>query len=159
MDFPPPTVPADAPPAFVAQMEEVRKLDQQCLDRVVQKYQVHPMVLSVIAHAEGGWAGAKIKNTDGTFDLGLMQINTIHLPELANYGITEKMLVNNECINLGVAAWYVRRVTVNQDLSDRSAFFRSIARYHNKQEPHISVYAKRLEEAFDKIIEQYGGQS
>lgn len=159
MDFQPPTVPTDAPPAFIAQMEEVRKLDRPCLDRVIQKYQIHPMVLSVIAQTEGGWAGAKIRNSDGTYDLGLMQINTIHLPELARYGITEKMLVNNECINIGVAAWYIRRVTIGQNLTDRESFFRSIARYHNKQEPYISVYTKKLEEAFDRIVEQYGERS
>jgi len=159
MDSPPPTVPTDAPPAFVVQMEEVRKLDRVCLDAVIQSYQIHPIVLSVIARTEGGWAGAKIKNTDGSYDLGLMQINTIHLPELSAFGLTEKMLVNNECINLGVAAWYVRRVTVNQDLDNRSAFFRSIARFHNKQEPHISVYAEKLEQAFERIIEQYGDKS
>ncbi len=85
-----------------------------------------------------------------------MQINTIHLPELAQFGLTEKMLQNNECINLGVAAWYVRRVTHQITLEEPRDYFRAIARYHNKQEPHISVYTGKLMKAYENLIAEHG---
>lgn len=44
------------------------------------------------------------KNTNGTYDVGIMQINTIHLPELAKYGITLKDLWDPQT-NIRVGAW------------------------------------------------------
>jgi hypothetical protein len=111
-------------------------------------------VLTLIATVEGGWAGAKISNTNGTSDLGLMQINTIHLKELSRHGITEPMLQNNECINLGVAAWYVRRVTDGITLNEPEDFFRAIARYHSKNEPYVTIYADKLMDAYKALLEK-----
>jgi hypothetical protein len=43
--------------------------------------------------------------------MGCMQINSIHLPELAGYGITKKMLVNNErCINVFIGTWMIKKL-------------------------------------------------
>jgi len=156
MDLPPPQVPADAPAQVIEQLEQKTPLTRQCLDRVVARYEVHPVVLGMIARVEGGWAGARIKNTNSTVDLGMMQINSIHLKELADYGITEAMLQNNECINIGVAAWYVRRVTTGLTLETPKDYFRAIARYHSKNEPHISVYAEKLMEAYRSLLNEYG---
>ncbi len=153
---PPPVVAPDAPIEVVYRLERETPLTDLCLQRVIQQYQVHPLVLTLVATVEGGWAGAKIKNTDGSHDLGLMQINTIHLPELARYGLTENMLRNNECINLGVASWYIRRVTKGITLEKPQDYFRAIARYHSKNEPHVSVYAEKLMAAYARLIEQHG---
>lgn len=140
----------------IERLEAKTPLTQTCLDHIVAQYQVNPLVLTLIANNEGGWSGARVKNNDGTFDMGLMQINTIHLPELSRYGITETMLVNNDCINVGVAAWYVRRVTHGISLATQKDYFRAIARYHNKSEPHISVYAEKLSAVFERLVKQYG---
>lgn len=152
---PPPTVPQDAPAAYVYQLEQPQELTRECVLQISRHYQVHPIILSLIGTVEGGWSGAKIKNTDGTHDLGFAQINTIHGPTMARYGLTEAMMQNNNCINLGFAAWYVRTVTKNQTATDTEGFFRAIARYHNKQEPHISVYTKKLREAYSILIKNY----
>lgn len=156
-DLPPPTVPADTPPEVVESLEAVTPLTRECLARVTARYKVHPLILSVIARVEGGRAGMRLKNRNGTFDLGLMQINTVHLETMAQYGITETMIQNNDCINLGIAAWYVRTVAEGETASNPEGYFRAIARYHSKQEPHISVYTKKLMEAYRRLIKEYGG--
>lgn len=157
MDLPPPPqVPNDAPQEVVYELEQKTPLTRECLDRVVQRYDVHPLVLTLIATVEGGWAGARIENTNSTVDLGLMQINSLHVKELSNYGITERMLQNNECISLGVAAWYVRRVTDGITLKEPEDYFRAIARYHSKNEPYLTIYADKLMDAYEKLIDQYG---
>lgn len=129
----------------------------ECLERVSSRYEVHPLILSIVANVEGGWSGAKIKNTNGTYDLGLMQINTIHLEQLSNYGITERMLQNNDCISVGFAAWYIRNVTVDQTAGNSMDYFRAIARYHSKNEPHRSRYAEKLKAAFIKALNAQQG--
>lgn len=152
---PPPTVPTDTPIEIRQQFEEKTPLTRECLARVTSRYKVHPLIISLVAQVEGGWAGARIKNSNHTFDLGKMQINTIHLPELSKYGITEKMLQNNDCISVGVAAWYIRKVTTNQKAIGSEDYFRAIARYHSKNEPHISRYTDRLMETYQNMIGKY----
>jgi hypothetical protein len=157
-DLPPPAVPVDASPEFIESLEQVTPLNRECLDRVTERYGVHPLILSVIAKVEGGRAGIRMKNTNQTYDLGTFQINTIHLNSLQKYGITEAMVQNNDCINIGIAAWYVRTVTQNQTANDVESYFRAIARYHSKNEPHISVYTEKLLEAYDFMLQKYGGR-
>ena len=156
---PPPTVPADTPIEIRQQFEEKTPLTRACLELVSSRYKVHPLVISLVAQVEGGWSGARIKNTNGTFDLGKMQINTIHIPELSKYGITEKMLQNNDCISVGVAAWYIRKVTVDQTATGSEDYFRAIARYHSKNEPHLTRYANKLMDTYRGMIDQYNRQT
>ena len=156
---PPPTVPADTPIEVRASLERKTELTNVCLARISERYQVHPIILSLVARVEGGWAGARIKNTNATFDLGKMQINTIHLPELRKYGLTEKMVQNNDCINVGVSAWYIRRVTVDQTAMGTEDYFRAIARYHSKNEPHITRYTNKLMESYRAMIDEMEAQS
>ncbi|WP_018404609.1 lytic transglycosylase domain-containing protein [Marinobacter gelidimuriae] len=155
-DLPPPIVPDDTPPTVIESLEKVTPLDRACLNRVTDRYAVHPLILSVIARVEGGQAGIRSENTDDSWDLGLMQINTIHLETLAQFGLTEAMIQNNDCINLGVAAWHVRNVTENQTASNPEGYFRAIARYHSKNEPHITVYTNKLMKAYRELVKQYG---
>ena len=144
-------VPADAPPEMIQRLEQPTPLTRECLDRVSRAYEVHPVILSLIARVEGGWTGAKIANKDGSYDLGLMQINTIHLEFLKTYGITEEMLRNTDCINLGFAAYYVRKVTTNQTAANAYEYLRAIARYHSKNEPHRTVYADKLMAEWENV--------
>ncbi|WP_273206853.1 lytic transglycosylase domain-containing protein [Marinobacter subterrani] len=154
---PPPTVPPETPVEMVRKLEQPSQLTFGCLTRISQRYQVHPLILKLVASVEGGWSGAKIKNSNGTFDLGLMQINTIHLDTLSEYGLTAPMIQNNDCINLGVSAWYIRTVTQDQAAAGTVDYFRAIARYHSKNEPYITRYTNKLIEAYRDLIEEHGG--
>lgn len=155
---PPPTVPPNTPVAIIAQLEQPSELTRECVASITSHYGVNPVVMSVIHKVEGGYSGARIKNTNGSYDLGFSQINTIHMPALKRFGLTEKMVKNNNCVNLGVAAWHVRTVTKNQKANDKDDFFRAIARYHSKNEPHISVYTGKLIKAYDELIKEYGSK-
>lgn len=149
-------VPEGAPQEVIQRLEQPTPLTRACLERVSRRYEVHPVILSLIAQVEGGYSGAKIENTNGTYDLGLMQVNTIHLEFLSQFGITEKMLQNNDCVSVGYAAYYVRKVTANQTAMGSKDYFRAIARYHSKNEPYKTRYAERLEAEF---IEAFGEQA
>jgi len=145
-------VPDGAPQEVIERLEQPTPLTQECLERVSARYEVHPLILSLLHRVEGGYNGAKIENTNGTFDLGFMQVNTIHLDFLSNYGITEKMLQNNACVSLGFAAYYVKKVTINETVVNAEDYLRAIARYHSKNEPYNSNYAIRLREELEQVI-------
>ncbi len=71
-----------------------------CLDTAAQYHGVNPMLLRSIAMHESGMNPGAINrsNSDGSEDLGLMQINSMHLRRLARYGIDRKSLLDG-CIN------------------------------------------------------------
>jgi len=76
-----------------------------CWDKAAQAYHVDPYLLYAIAHVESGmnpWAIGK--NADGTRDVGLMQINSIHFPALESRGISEYQLILEPCTSIMVGA-------------------------------------------------------
>jgi soluble lytic murein transglycosylase-like protein len=79
-----------------------------CLDDAAIYQQMSPVLLRAIAQHESGMrANAVNKNTNGTEDIGLMQINTTHLPRLAKFGISRESLFN-PCVSAYVGAWVLR---------------------------------------------------
>lgn len=160
MDLPPPpTIPEHAPPALVERMEQPSPVTDQCLERVVNHYDVHPLILSLVAQVEGGAVGTAAMNSNDTADLGIMQINTVHLEKLREHGVTRKMLENNGCLNLSVAAWYLRRVTAGISVESPDELFRAIARYHSHTDEPNEVYAQKLMRRYERLMETHGNGS
>ncbi len=77
-----------------------------CWQLAASRYHVDPLLLYAIAKVESGLnPRARNVNRDGSRDIGLMQINSRHLPALAQYGITEQHLLNQPCTSVIVGAW------------------------------------------------------
>lgn len=77
-----------------------------CWDDVARRYDIEPELLQAIAVVESGARGGAINqsNSDGSRDIGLMQINSMHLPRLAKQGITEERLLSDPCLSVEVGA-------------------------------------------------------
>ncbi|WP_416212980.1 transglycosylase SLT domain-containing protein [Pantoea eucrina] len=74
-------------------------------------YGIEAELLSAIATAESSMRpSAKNINNNGTYDIGLMQINSSHLPALKNKGISETMLIENPCISVMVGASILKKM-------------------------------------------------
>jgi soluble lytic murein transglycosylase-like protein len=86
---------------------------QACWDAVAAKYAhtgVSAKTLMAIAAVESGLHANATNLTHaqrtGSFDIGLMQINSRWLPLLhQRFGIDEKLLRENWCVNLDAGAW------------------------------------------------------
>ena len=71
-------IPVNLPPSRAAPTSVV----DSCVKKSSIHYKLNPLVLKAILKVEGGKIGTVSKNTNGSYDLGLMQINTIHLPDI-----------------------------------------------------------------------------
>ncbi|MBX2834863.1 MAG: lytic transglycosylase domain-containing protein [Micavibrio sp.] len=115
-----------------------------CLMLASQTYSVPPAVLVGIYKAEGGKVGQEVSNTNGSFDLGPMQINTIWMPDLAKrWGVSEsvarKWVRDDACTNVGVAAWILR-----SHLDETRNLSQAIAHYHSRTPKYGTRYKKRV---------------
>lgn len=77
-----------------------------CFVKAGQRYGIEPELLKAIATVESGLnPKATNKNRDGSIDLGLMQINSTHLPTLKKMNITREKLLSDSCQNVMTGAW------------------------------------------------------
>ncbi|WP_082420942.1 lytic transglycosylase domain-containing protein, partial [Pseudomonas sp. NBRC 111142] len=78
-----------------------------CFAEAAARYRVSEKLLRAIQVTENRPGKADVvsqKNSDGTWDIGLMQINSSWLPKLSKYGIGEKELLDR-CVSANVGAW------------------------------------------------------
>ena len=82
-----------------------------CFSMVGSYYHINPLLLRAIARRESQFNPLAInRNHDSSIDLGLMQINSNHLPDLVKAGFSTSLLgmarrlLNEPCLNIGVGA-------------------------------------------------------
>lgn len=79
-----------------------------CWEQAAQRYGLAANLLFAIARVESNLNPGALNRSHlprtGSYDIGLMQINSSHLGALARHGITEAQL-HEPCINIQVGAW------------------------------------------------------
>lgn len=76
-----------------------------CWEAASQSNGIPVDVLKAVAKTESNFNPKAVnKNSNGTYDIGMMQINSGWLPKLEAYGVTELSLYD-ACTNLKVGAW------------------------------------------------------
>jgi hypothetical protein len=84
-----------------------------CMLAVSTELQLPPRVLPAIQAVEGGRVGLAHANSNGSEDLGLMQVNTVWLPLLARHtGMSKEALrdklIQDGCFNIAIAGAILR---------------------------------------------------
>lgn len=116
-----------------------------CLLLAAQTYALPPATLMGIYQVEGGQVGQEIgPNTNGSYDLGPMQINTLWLPRLAKeWQVSEttarEWVRDDPCTNAGVAAWILRGTY--EETGDMA---RAISYYHSRTPRFGNRYQKKV---------------
>jgi len=81
----------------------------KCILEAADYHGVNPYLLRAILMVESRLNPKAINiNKNGTRDIGVAQINSIHLPVLQTHGIKENHLMD-ACVNTYVGAWLLRK--------------------------------------------------
>jgi len=116
----------------------------RCFIGAGQMYGVSPSLLRAIAYVESTYhPQARNLNSDGSEDLGLMQINSWWLPKLAPYGINREMLLSDACTNVHIGAWIL-----SQEIQQLGPSWRAVGAYNAKSSDKARRYARRVFEVF-----------
>lgn len=89
------------------------------------------MTLWGLRDQEAGWIGAEVANRNGTYDLGVLQINSTWLPRLARLvrrseAQVRAWLVYDPCFNVSAARWIFL-----SSLYQCDDFWRAVGIYHS----------------------------
>jgi hypothetical protein len=103
-----------------------------CMLAIAAHFGLPPRVLPSIQRVEGGQVGMAHRNTNGTEDLGLMQVNSLWVPPLARYwrvpeATMRGWLMQDACFNITVAGAMVR-LYLNESRGDLLA---AVRKYHS----------------------------
>ncbi len=126
-----------------------------CMVLVAQIYGLPPRVLPSIQAVEGGRTGLASRNSNGTEDLGIMQINTIWLPALAHYsGITQAEVrerhLRRPCYNIA-AAGLILSIQLEETGGD---LMRAIGYYHSRTPVRSQAYQQRVMSSARRLFAQ-----
>lgn len=110
-----------------------------CIDAAAARHHVNAVVLRAI-----GWQESRLqpralgRNANGSVDVGVFQINSVHLAELARYGVDRASLAD-ACVSADVAAWHYRRQVERQGDT-----WLAVGAYHSRTAARSAWYANRI---------------
>lgn len=119
---------------------------ERCLLPAAQRHGVNPHILRAILQVESGMRAHVVNhNTNGTIDVGMAQINSIHFPELAQWGITPNQLLD-PCVATHVAAWHLKRSLLRHG----NTWF-GVAAYHSTTPKHNQRYQELVRKEMIRV--------
>jgi len=107
-----------------------------CFDEAAKYQKVNPLILRAIASHNR--PDAQHKNANGSIDYGVMQINSIHLPVLAQYGISQGTLME-PCKNVYIAAWHLRH-----QMNKYGNTWQAVGAYHSETPALRDKYSQQI---------------
>lgn len=125
----------------------------QCVSKASTAYGIHPIIIKSLIAVEGGQIGTKSRNTNGSFDMGVMQINTIHTPDIQKkLGFTNAELISDPCKNIMAGTWILwQRIQESP-----KKIWVAVGNYHSKTPWYRHNYLKKVEEAYSRLLPSFG---
>lgn len=125
--------------------EETGRETLACLTAASQHERVPRSVLLILLYVEGGRLGSTVRNDNGTFDLGPMQVNSSHVPEIARRWHTTparawRALRDNPCANIEAGS-HILTDALRETHGD---LWQAVAYYHSHTPRFGRAYLQRV---------------
>jgi hypothetical protein len=98
----------------------------ECINKAAITYNIPATLIVSVLLTENGRIGSATPNQNGTFDYGPMQINTIWLDKIREYGYTKYDVQYDPCANVFVGAWIL-----SQRVADAGVLWYGVGSYNS----------------------------
>jgi soluble lytic murein transglycosylase-like protein len=130
----------------------------ECVNQAAVTYFVPAKIIISVLNVEGGKVGMAKRNTNGTYDYGPMQINSIWLPTIAAYGYTKQQIQYDPCVNVMVGTWILSNRIATTVASSNGDYWRGVAGYHSLTPSLNNKYQNKVLDKYRLLSEVLGGQ-
>ena len=132
---------------------------ERCVNLAALKHGYDPTLQLAILDVEGGRKGAVSYNkSNGSFDLGPGQINTIQFEERwfkREYpNVTWQELAQNTCLNLEVSGRILKARI--DELKPNKSIWNAVGNYHSKTYKYKLIYLQKVMKAYRARAERNG---
>ncbi|MHB1949729.1 MAG: lytic transglycosylase domain-containing protein [Gammaproteobacteria bacterium] len=117
-----------------------------CINQAALQYHVPATMIISVIKTENGRNGLSVKNANGTYDLGVMQINSSWIHKLRNKGITEEQIKSDPCVNVSVGTWILAQGIANGE------GWKGVGNYHSYTPKHNTVYREKVKKTYIKYV-------
>ncbi len=106
-----------------------------CINAAAAYHQVNAWILAAILRHESRLkARTVVGNTNGSVDVGIGGVNSVHFPEIGSHGIAPADLLN-PCVGTFVAAWLL-----SKQLHRYGPTWTAVGAYHSRTPVHNARY-------------------
>lgn len=117
-----------------------------CINHAAIAYHVPAKVIISVIKQEAGHNGQAVKNHNGSYDYGVMQINSIWLAKLARYGYSKDDLQFNPCKNVEAGTWILAH-----GIAEGKTIWQGIGNYNSHTEKFNQQYSHRIYQHLNQI--------
>lgn len=131
-----------------------------CWDAAGAYHGIDPWLLYAIAKVESSHNPRAVNgsNSNGTRDVGLMQINSIWLPELRRHGISEAQLFNG-CASTYIGAWIMAKNIKKHGYTWQAIAVYNVGSLNTPGRQKVGRrYAEKVYEAYGEMVRTRGGR-
>ena len=128
-------------------------VEERCMRSAAHDFKLDYFLLRAIREQEAGDPGMKKRNRNGSHDLGEMQINTVTVADFASFGITEKDLRRDTCLNIYAGALHLWR-----KIAETGDVWKGVAWYHNKRKALGFPYAKQVYRRYVRLLDAFNAK-
>lgn len=148
---------ANRPVVVAATPQAADHTIRSCIDAAAGLYHLPPALFMILLHVEGGRPGFVSGNTNGTVDIGPMQINQIWLPTLARHWhattrATFRAIRDNFCANVAAGGWILARSIRDAD----GHLWQGVAYYHSRTPRYQSAYLRAVLREVERLQAEAG---
>ena len=114
-----------------------------CIQQAAQRYQISPLLILAILKTEAGRPGLAVRNKNGTYDLGPMQVNTFWVKR---HGLNVRELRDHGCFNI-----HVSTAILANELRQAGDLGTGIGNYHSRTPTYHQRYRRLVQRSLRQL--------